>query len=126
MKHVVPKPVHLGPTPTLPSADTPHVPLQRAPALDMTSVATTAPPENQRTDPPTRMFGLQDAPCFYPTEEEFLEPLKYIDSIRPLAEKAGICKIIPPEGWKPPFALDSEVSSTTPHLLSGALLPLGH
>ncbi|KAF9365905.1 hypothetical protein BGX34_007713 [Mortierella sp. NVP85] len=75
----------------------------------MTSVATTAPPENQRTDPPTRMFGLPDAPCFYPTEQEFLEPLKYIDSIRPLAEKAGICKIIPPEGWKPPFALDSEV-----------------
>jgi hypothetical protein len=50
-----------------------------------------------------------------------VEPLKYIESIRPLAEKSGICKIIPPEGWKPPFALDTEVSSTTA-LLAG----LGH
>ncbi|KAF9991988.1 hypothetical protein BGZ65_012845, partial [Modicella reniformis] len=107
MKHTVPKPTALA-DPTTPSANTPHVPLQRAPALDMTSVATTAPPENRRTDPPTRIFSLPDAPCFYPTKHEFLEPLKYIESIRPLAEKAGICKIIPPAGWKPPFALDTE------------------
>ena len=38
-----------------------------------------------------------------------MEPLRYIESIRAEAEKAGICKIIPPEGWKPTFALDSEV-----------------
>ncbi|KAF9169282.1 hypothetical protein BGX20_010525 [Mortierella sp. AD010] len=74
----------------------------------MSSVSTKAPPENPRTNPPTRIFGLQDAPCYYPTPEEFIEPLRFIDSIRPEAEKAGICKIIPPEGWKPTFALDTE------------------
>ncbi|KAG0235805.1 hypothetical protein BGX31_004171 [Mortierella sp. GBA43] len=68
-----------------------------------------APPETPRPDPPIRIFGLRDAPCFYPTAEEFMEPLKFIESIRPDAEKAGICKIIPPDGWKPPFAIDTEV-----------------
>ncbi|KAF9960067.1 hypothetical protein BGZ72_008025 [Mortierella alpina] len=87
----------------------PDVPVHKAPALDLSSVATTAPPENPRTDPPTRIFGLQDAPCYYPTAEDLMEPLQYIERIRPEAEKAGICKIIPPEGWKPPFALDTEV-----------------
>lgn len=82
---------------------------QRAPALDMASVSTKAPPENPVSNSPTRIFGLQDAPCYYPTEKEFMEPLRFIESIRPEAEKAGICKIIPPEGWKPAFALDTEV-----------------
>ncbi|KAF8925624.1 hypothetical protein BGZ58_000642 [Dissophora ornata] len=108
MKTAVPRAPAQAAATADPSSDTPHVPIQKAPALDMSTVATTAPPENPRTDPPTRIFGLQDAPCFYPTEEEFLEPLQYIESIRPEAEKAGICKIIPPDGWKPPFALDTE------------------
>lgn len=82
---------------------------QRAPALDLSTVATTAPPEMSAPTPPTRIFGLQDAPTYYPTEKEFLEPLKYIESIRAEAEQAGICKIVPPKGWKPPFSLDTEV-----------------
>jgi histone demethylase JARID1 len=32
--------------------------------------------------------------------------LQYISSIRPQAEVYGICRIIPPEGWAPPLALD--------------------
>jgi len=38
---------------------------------------------------------------FYPTAEEFQNPLSYIAKIRNRAEKFGICKIIPPEGCKP-------------------------
>lgn len=87
----------------------------------MSSVPTTAPPETPQPDPPTRIFGLRDAPCYYPTAEEFMEPLKFIESIRPEAEKAGICKIIPPEGWKPTFALDTEVTRLSPSVAS----PLG-
>ncbi|KAF9982818.1 hypothetical protein BGZ75_005704 [Mortierella antarctica] len=84
-------------------------PQLKAPPLDMSSVATTSPPERPPANPPTRIFSLEDAPCYYPSADEFMEPLRYIESIRAEAEKAGICKIIPPEGWKPTFALDTEV-----------------
>ncbi|KAJ2661771.1 hypothetical protein IWW48_002165 [Coemansia sp. RSA 1200] len=55
-----------------------------------------------------RMFGLPEAPTFYPSAEEFADPLEYIQKIRPEAEKAGICKIVPPAGWNPPFSLDTK------------------
>ena len=44
------------------------------------------------------------APTFYPTVEEFKgNPIHYINKIQPIAEKYGICKIVPPPGWDPPF-----------------------
>ncbi|KAJ1941492.1 hypothetical protein GGF37_003529, partial [Kickxella alabastrina] len=58
--------------------------------------------------PRSHIFGLPEAPTFYPTAEEFADPLAYIQSIRPLAEKSGLCKIVPPEGWSPPFSLDTK------------------
>ncbi|KAJ2039706.1 hypothetical protein H4S03_001514 [Coemansia sp. S3946] len=61
-----------------------------------------------RSIPPRkRMFGLPEAPTYYPTKEEFADPLAYIQKIRPEAEASGLCKIVPPEGWNPPFALDT-------------------
>eukprot|EP01133_Synstelium_polycarpum_P004209 gene4209-4904_t len=41
-------------------------------------------------------WEVPEAPVFYPTVEEFRYPLKYIEAIRPVAEKFGICKIVPP------------------------------
>ncbi|XP_027365044.1 putative lysine-specific demethylase JMJ16 isoform X2 [Abrus precatorius] len=49
--------------------------------------------------------NLEDAPVFYPTEEEFQDTLKYISSIRTRAEPYGICRIVPPSSWKPPCPL---------------------
>lgn len=38
-----------------------------------------------------------EAPVFRPTLAEFADPLAYIQQIRPQAEGAGICRIIPPQ-----------------------------
>ncbi|GLJ40150.1 hypothetical protein SUGI_0823100 [Cryptomeria japonica] len=48
---------------------------------------------------------IDEAPVFYPNEEEFKDTLKYIASIRALAEPHGICRIVPPPSWKPPCPL---------------------
>ncbi|KAK6092942.1 hypothetical protein MT418_006932 [Batrachochytrium dendrobatidis] len=63
--------------------------------------------DNQNIPKSNRLFGIPEAPVFRPTAEEFTDPMAYIAQIRPLAEKTGICKVIPPAGWKPSFALDT-------------------
>lgn len=69
------------------------------------------PQEKARSVPVApNVFGLPEAPTYYPTIQEFADPLAYIQSIRPEAEQVGICKIVPPEGWNPPFSLDTKVS----------------
>jgi histone demethylase JARID1 len=58
-----------------------------------------------------RLFGLETAPTYRPTQQEFASPLKYIEKIALHAKQYGIVKIIPPEGWQPTFAVDTEVCS---------------
>ncbi|KAE9612020.1 putative chromatin remodeling & transcription regulator FYR family [Lupinus albus] len=55
-----------------------------------------------------RRPNLEEAPSFYPTEEEFQDTLKYISSIRSRAEPYGICRIVPPSSWKPPCPLEEK------------------
>lgn len=54
------------------------------------------------------MFGLEECPTFYPTEEEFADPMEYITSIGPVGRPYGIAKIVPPEGWRMPFSLPTD------------------
>ncbi|XP_077289292.1 lysine-specific demethylase 5A-like isoform X2 [Arctopsyche grandis] len=57
-----------------------------------------------------------EAPVFAPSVEEFRDPLAYINKIRPVAEKSGICKIKPPANWRPPFAVDVDRLRFTPRI----------
>jgi [histone H3]-trimethyl-L-lysine4 demethylase len=78
--------------------------------LDFNVIKTTSPRVlPHRTTP--RPFGLEDCPVFYPSLEDFKDPMKYIHTISPKAKEYGICKIVPPAGWKMPFVTDTEVSA---------------
>lgn len=59
---------------------------------------------------------IEMAKVFHPTEEEFTDPLGYINKIRPIAEQYGICKIVPPKFWKPKFCLDMDTFKFTPRV----------
>ncbi|KAL9019524.1 MAG: hypothetical protein Q9185_003224 [Variospora sp. 1 TL-2023] len=115
-----PAPANSTPQASLPKNATPiaayptyaaHIPFsaRRAPPLDMATVERRGHPMAVReTHKRIRPHGLQDAPTFRPTDDEFRDPMEYIRKIAPEGRKYGICKIIPPEGWTPGFAIDTE------------------
>ncbi|KAK0145524.1 Lysine-specific demethylase 5B [Merluccius polli] len=57
-----------------------------------------------------------ECPVFEPSWEEFADPFAYINKIRTIAEKTGICKIRPPPEWQPPFACDVDRLQFTPRI----------
>ena len=86
-------------------------PLHQAPVVnppfDINSVRTTAP-RHAPSRSGSRLFGLQECPVYYPTLEQWKDCMGYIDSIAPEAKAFGICKIVPPEGWRMPFVLETD------------------
>ena len=94
-----------------PDPATLHVPISIENDFDLSSVKTIGVREPKpRTR--SRPFNLEDCPTFYPSPNDFKDPLSYIRQITPEAQKYGICKIVPPSGWKMPFKTDTEVNST--------------
>lgn len=64
---------------------------------------------------PATAIMIVDAPIFYPTPAEFKRgPINYIAKIRSQAEKFGICKIVPPKTFRPPFAVDENCFTFIP------------
>ncbi|XP_055857756.1 lysine-specific demethylase lid-like [Episyrphus balteatus] len=57
-----------------------------------------------------------ECPIFRPNEDEFKNPLTYISKIRPIAERYGIAKILPPKMWTPPFTVDVDKLKFTPRV----------
>ena len=55
---------------------------------------------------------LVEVPVFKPTEKDFKDPMKYIARIRKEAEPFGICKIIPPQSFKPECNVNDDMRFT--------------
>lgn len=47
-------------------------------------------------------------PILHPTEKQFADPIKYIESLHKLGEKYGAVKIVPPHSYNPKFAANLE------------------
>ncbi|XP_060074204.1 protein Jumonji-like isoform X2 [Ylistrum balloti] len=62
---------------------------------------------------PGQPARLVEAPTFYPNEEEFSDPIKYIQSVTMVAEPYGMCKIVPPQSWKSDSKISEELRFTT-------------
>jgi histone demethylase JARID1 len=91
--------------------------------LDLTSVEMRGQATASReTSKRIRPHGLQEAPTYRPTAEEFKDPFKYLQTIAPEASQYGICNIIPPDSWNPGFAVDTEVR--VPNLVSPSITVL--
>jgi len=107
-----------------PSGNNHAIPLsaRRAEPLDLATVErreqSNMPVERPKKN---RMFGIPEAPSYFPTEEEFRDPMEYMRKIAPEGSRYGIVKIVPPEGWNPTFAINTEVSHATYHHVSSCL-----
>uniref|UniRef100_A0A671PX37 [histone H3]-trimethyl-L-lysine(4) demethylase n=1 Tax=Sinocyclocheilus anshuiensis TaxID=1608454 RepID=A0A671PX37_9TELE len=81
------------------------------------STTTPPPPRKLMTQRgPAEFTPPPECPVFEPSWEEFADPFAFIDKIRPIAEKTGICKVRPPPDWQPPFACDVDRLHFTPRI----------
>lgn len=84
---------------------------RRAEPLDLNSVERKGRQPAPSHAPPVRhhINGVTEAPTFRPTEQEWKEPIEYLQKIAPEGMQYGIVKIRPPDGWNPDLAIDTTV-----------------
>lgn len=102
-----------------PSGNNHAIPLsaRRAEPLDLSTVERRGQP-NMREERTRkhRLFDIPNAPTYYPTEDEFRDPMEYMRKIAPEGSKYGIVKVVPPKSWNPSFAINTEVCCPPAHV----------
>uniref|UniRef100_A0A1A8JLP2 Protein Jumonji n=1 Tax=Nothobranchius kuhntae TaxID=321403 RepID=A0A1A8JLP2_NOTKU len=68
--------------------------------------------DRQRSKP-EGWAALGEAPVFRPAPREFQDPLVYLDAAREQAEVAGMCRVVPPQDWRPECKLNEEMRFVT-------------
>lgn len=68
--------------------------------------------ERQRSKP-EGWAALGEVPVFRPSQREFQDPLVYLDAVREQAEVAGMCRVVPPQDWRPECKLNEEMRFVT-------------
>ncbi|KAK3912774.1 Protein Jumonji [Frankliniella fusca] len=87
-----------------------------APSLPSTSSTSSGP--SRPSQKSNRSYNgpvpgnISEAPVFHPTEKEFQDPYAYIEKIRPIAEKYGLCRIVAPNSFKPDCNVEDDIRFT--------------
>ncbi|XP_051999847.1 protein Jumonji isoform X2 [Xyrauchen texanus] len=55
------------------------------------------------------VMEVTEVPGFYPSTQEFHDPLAYMDFVRGQAEPCGLYRVVPPAGWRPECKLKEEM-----------------
>ncbi|ODQ65886.1 hypothetical protein NADFUDRAFT_46486, partial [Nadsonia fulvescens var. elongata DSM 6958] len=76
-------------------------------SLELSLLALKPNTSYKETPKTNRLFDLQEAPTYYPSNNEFTDPYSYINKIAEEGSKYGIIKIVPPSTWNPKFAIDT-------------------
>lgn len=84
-------------------------PIPQSDELDLSTVPEPKKGVSEPSRQSPRLFGLEECPTYYPTPEQFSDPMGYITSISHEAEKYGLCKIVPPKDWNMPFVTNTKV-----------------
>uniref|UniRef100_A0A674C9B7 Protein Jumonji n=1 Tax=Salmo trutta TaxID=8032 RepID=A0A674C9B7_SALTR len=66
--------------------------------------------ERCSTTPP---LSLTEVPVFRPSLEEFHDPLVYVEAVRGQAESYGLCRVAPPQDWRPECKLKEDMRFVT-------------
>ncbi|XP_041708266.2 protein Jumonji-like isoform X1 [Coregonus clupeaformis] len=62
---------------------------------------------------PPPSLSLTEVPVFRPSLEEFQDPLVYVEAVRVQAESYGLCRVVPPQDWRPECKLKEDMRFVT-------------
>ncbi|CAB1321293.1 unnamed protein product [Coregonus sp. 'balchen'] len=62
---------------------------------------------------PPPSLSLTEVPVFRPSLEEFQDPLVYVEAVRVQAESYGLCRVAPPQDWRPECKLKEDMRFVT-------------